>query len=319
MKNMRCWLIIATLLILIGCVIFAGVMTMFKWDFTKFQTTKFETNNYQITEDYKNISIIADVADIVFVPSETLKSSVVCYEQKNARHSVKVNNGTLEIEIVDTRKWYEHIGINFGTPKITVCIPQGEYGALSVKSSTGDVKIPEDFNFKSINISESTGDVTNGASALEEIKIKTSTGDICVENVSAGAIQLSVTTGKVTAESITCAGDFEVNVSTGKADLSNIACKNVISSGSTGDIRLKNVVAAEAFSIKRSTGDIRLDGCDASELFIETDTGDVSGSLLTEKVFITKADTGDVDVPKTITGGKCEIITDTGDIKIKIQ
>ena len=29
-----------------------------------------------------------------------------------------------------------------------------------------------------------------------------------------------------------------------------------------------------------------LDGSDAAELFITTDTGDVEGSLLTEKVFI---------------------------------
>ena len=53
-------------------------------------------------------------------------------------------------------------------------------------------------------------------------------------------------------------------------------------------------------------------------MFVETDTGDVTGSLLSDKVFITKSDTGSIDVPKTVTGGKCEITTDTGDIKIEI-
>lgn len=51
---------------------------------------------------------------------------------------------------------------------------------------------------------------------------------------------------------------------------------------------------------------------------MQTDTGDITGTLLTEKVFAAKADTGDVDVPKTATGGKCEIITNTGDIQIKV-
>lgn len=46
--------------------------------------------------------------------------------------------------------------------------------------------------------------------------------------------------------------------------------------------------------------------------------GNVKGTLLTNKVFITHTDTGRVNVPKTVTGGKCEINTDTGNIKIDI-
>ena len=51
---------------------------------------------------------------------------------------------------------------------------------------------------------------------------------------------------------------------------------------------------------------------------MRTHTGDVSGNLLSDKVFITETDTGRIDVPKTTTGGKCEIKTDTGDIRISI-
>ena len=45
----------------------------------------------------------------------------------------------------------------------------------------------------------------------------------------------------------------------------------------------------------------------------------VGGTLLSDKVFITDTTTGDVDVPKTTTGGKCEITTTTGDIEIDIE
>lgn len=82
--------------------------------------------------------------------------------------------------------------------------------------------------------------------------------------------------------------------------------------------KIINVIATEKFSIKRSTGDVTFDGCDATEIFVETDTGNVKGSLLTDKVFIAQTDTGRVDVPKTVNSGKCEICTDTGDIKIDI-
>ncbi len=318
-KKTKIWLIIAASLVLVGGVIWGGVMTMFQWDFTKLSTVKYETNGYEINEDYKNISIVTNTADIVFVPSEDSKTSVVCHEQKHMKHSVAVQDGALVIELDDTRKWYEFIGINFGTPKITVYIPQGESGALLVKASTGDVEIPKEFKFESIDISESTGNVTSYASASAAIKIKTSTGDIRVENTTAGMLDLSVSTGAITVSNVTCEGDVKIHVSTGKTNMSDIACKSVISSGNTGDISLKNVIAAESFSIQRSTGDVRFDGADAAEIFVETDTGSVTGSLLTEKVFITQTDTGRINVPKTTAGGKCEITTATGDIKIAVS
>ncbi len=318
-KITKIWLIIATSFMLIGCIIFVGVMSILKWDFTKLSTGKYETNNYEITENFNNISIITDTADILFVPSENQKASVVCHEQKNMKCSVTVQNGKLVIEIVDTRKWYEYIGISFGTPKITVYIPQGEYGALLVKSSTGNVEIPKEFKFENIDISESTGNVTNCASASENIIIKTSTGNIRVENVSANTLDLSVSTGGVTVSNVTTEGDVKIKVSTGKTHLTDIECKNVVSNGNTGAISLKNVIVAEKFSIERSTGDVKFDGCDAAEIFVETDTGDVTGTLLSDKVFVVETDTGNVDVPKTVTGGKCEITTSTGDINISIK
>ena len=318
-KGTKLWLFVATSLILIGLIIFVGIMTILKWDFTKLSTSKYETNYYEFNENYSNISIVTDTADIVFAVSEDLKSSVECYEQKNVKHSVTVKDDSLVIKVVDTRKWYEHIGIHFGTPKITVYLPKNEYTSVVIKESTGDIQIPKDFKFESVDISTSTGDVKCYASASGSIKIKASTGDIRVENISAGSLELSVSTGDVTASSISCQGDVKVNVSTGDTKLTDIACKNVISSGSTGDISLKNVIAIEKFSIKRSTGDVKFNGCDAAEIFVKTDTGDVIGTLLSGKEFIVKTDTGDKQIPQSETGGKCEITTDTGDIKIGIK
>ena len=317
-KTIKIWLIVAVVLMLIGCIMFAGVMARLNWNFASLSNDQHETNEYQLSEDFRSISIVADTADIVFVPSENTTSRVVCYEQANQKHSVTVKDDVLVIEVVDERKWYEYIGFNFGDSKLTVYLPEGEYGALSIESDTGDVEISNDFQFESVEISEHTGDVTNYASASGEMKIKTTTGDIRVEDVSAGALALSVSTGRVTASNITCAGDVTVNVSTGKAFLTDVVCKGVTSRGNTGDISLKNVIASGTFSIERSTGDVELEGSDAAEIFVTTDTGDVKGTLLSEKVFIVQTDTGRVIVPNSMAGGRCEITTDTGDIKISI-
>ena len=64
-------------------------------------------------------------------------------------------------------------------------------------------------------------------------------------------------------------------------------------------------------------GDVEFNGCDADEIYVKTNAGNVTGSFLSNKVFIVDTDTGSVDVPKTETGGRCEINTHTGDIKIK--
>lgn len=317
-KATKVWLIIAALLVLIGCILFAVVMTTLKWDFKKLGTVKYETNTYEISEAFDGISINTDTADIVFAISNDGKCRVECYEDEDTKHSVSVENNMLVIS-VNSKAWYDYIGFHFGSPKITVYLPKTQYDSLLIDESTGDVEIPKEFMFKDVDISLSTGDVDFCASASEMIKIKASTGDICVENISADSLDLLVSTGKITVSGVTCEGDVTVGVSTGKTYLSDIACKSVISSGSTGDISLENVIAAEKFSIERSTGDVKFVGSDADEIFVKTSTGDVTGSLLTDKVFNAQADTGDVDVPKTATGGRCEINTNTGDIEITVK
>ena len=318
-KTTKAWLIAAASLVIIGCILFAVVMSVTGRDRSKLSTARYETNTYKISEPFSALSLTTDTADIVFAPSDDGKCRVECYEEEHAKHSVSVENNTLTVSINDQRSWDEYIGFTFDSPKITVYLPDTEYGALSIQESTGNVEIPEEFTFESIDISASTGSVDLGASAQDAVRIGTSTGDIQVENISAGSLELSVSTGEVTVSDVKCSGDITVSVSTGKSHLNYVSCQSVISTGTTGDIYLDNVISAVKLSIKRSTGNVSFDSSDAADIFVRTDTGNITGSLLTDKVFITASDTGSVEVPGTVTGGRCEIDTDTGNIKIKID
>lgn len=318
-KVTKKWLVAAVCLVIIGSVIFAAAMTAYKWDFTKLGTVRYETATHSISEDFADIAIDTDTADIIFALSDDGMCKVICYEQENEKHSVEVRDGTLSIDVVCEKEWYEYIGVNFGTPRITVYLPESEYSSLCIKESTGDIKIPAEFEFESIDITASTGDVENYACASGAVTIETDTGDIRVKDISAAELKLSVSTGKVVVDSVTCEGNIEINVSTGDAQLTDARCKDFLSNGNTGDLILENVIAAGNFSIERSTGDVKFDNCDAGEIFIETDTGDVTGSVLSDKIFITETSTGDVNVPESISGGRCEITTSTGDIKIDVR
>ena len=159
----------------------------------------------------------------------------------------------------------------------------------------------------------------NSGSVSGAASIQTATGDIRAEHTSADALNLTVTTGAVHVSDVTCQNDLTVSVSTGKAYLRNVSCGTLLSTGSVGSIALDHVTAANQISIERSTGHVELAACDASELHLKTDTGDVTGSLLSDKIFFAESDVGSVDVPKTTTGGVCEIRTDTGKIAITIN
>lgn len=317
-KKTKIWLITATALVSLGLLLFLTVMSINGWDFNKVSTEKMQTKTHEISQTFTSVAIETDTADVRIVKAVDGVSKVVCYEEEKNTHTVSVESGVLTVKEIDERAWYEHIGIQFSQPTVTLYLVEAGYTALTVKGSTGDVQI-QDFRFDSVDVSISTGDVKAYASVSGLMKIKTSTGDIDVENTSAGGLELSVSTGEIELDSVAVASGLKIDVHTGEAELFNVSCKTLTSSGSTGGMTLHNVIVSETMSIKRSTGDIQFEACDAGEIFIKTDTGYVKGSLLSEKDFVAKSDTGTVKVPSTHTGGKCEISTDTGDIKISIK
>ena len=279
--------------------------------------TDHKNTEHEINEEFKNISVTSDFASVVFEASDA-GSTVTCYENDSLKHNVKVEDGTLYIEMQDTRKWYEHIGMRFDTPKITVAMPAGEYGTLTVKNKVGNVESSAGHSYSGIDISLTTGNVTNRSSSKGLVKIKASTGNVCIENISAGALDISVTTGAVTVRSVNCEREISHTATTGRMSLDGVGCASFTSNSDTGKISLSDVIAKECVRIDRSTGSVEFDRCDAGEIYVKTDTGNVSGTLLTDKIFLASSDTGKVQVPKTSAGGRCEITTATGGIKIEI-
>ena len=207
-RSTKAWLITALSMTMAGFVVFGGIMAMIKFDFTKLSTIKYETNIYEISEEFESISVITNTANVSFVISEESKCTVECYEQTKLNHSVSVTDGKLAIEAVDSRHWYDNISINFDEPQITVYLPKGEYNTLEVKSSTGSVEIAKDFSFERIDVSAGTGNVANHASASGDIKLRASTGNISVGSVTAASLSLSVSTGNVTASDVAKAVGF---------------------------------------------------------------------------------------------------------------
>lgn len=306
-KKTKIWLILAAAMMFSGLVmyfVFVGNVTM-------------KTNTHVVKGYFQSVIIDSDVANVAVLPSTDGTCRVVCYEREIAIHNVFTYDNTLWIKAVDNRSLLEHLLIGFERPQITVYIPQEEYSWLCIKGETGDVEVGEGLNFGTVEVSRSTGDVKCIGTASYTMQINTTTGDISVQNVLTEELELSVTTGDITLSDIICVKAV-VNINTGDVHAQGINCQNLVSDGSTGDICLNDVIAENKILIDRSTGDVFLGSSDAAEIVINTTTGDVEGVLRTDKVFVVTTNTGIVDVPKSITGGKCEINTTTGNIRFII-
>lgn len=318
-KRFKISLITAAVLVLVGLLIIGIALCTFDGELSAFGTETYETNSYEIAEPFHTVSVQTDTADLVLARSEDDRCHVICYESEKEKHEVSVTDGVLKVTAEDTRAWYEYIGVNFQTTKITVYLPEGAEPVLYVKESTGDVTIPSELRLQAADISVSTGHVTCHASVSEALCVQATTGDIAISGVSADRLELSVSTGNITVSDLVCAGDVTVHVSTGKATLQELSCRTLTSTGSTGDLILQHVTASEHFLLERSTGDVRFDRCDAAEITVQTSTGEVTGSLLSEKVFVVHTGTGAVEVPDSINGGPCKITTQTGNVKITLS
>ena len=318
-KGRKIWLIVATVLVLAGAVLFVLALQMARFDFAKLGGVEYTTNTYTVTEEFDGVWIDTNTADVKLCPSEDGTVCVETTDREKLYHSVEVKEGVLNVRLEDERKWYDHIRFfDIGKEQVTVYLPSEEYKALTVSISTGDVEIPENFSFEQISVKGTTGDVSCRASVSDSLTIQVTTGAVRVENASVGAMSLTTSTGRITVSSVDCAGDVSLKVGTGRTTVEKLTCRTLSSVGDTGSLNLKEVIASGSFSIERDTGDVTFDRCDASQLVVETSTGDVTGTLLSDKIFFAESDTGRIDVPNSMVGGSCEITTDTGDIRLSV-
>lgn len=314
---MKAWIIIALVLVVVGGVMFTAALASAGWDFSALSTVKYKTVTHEPSGDFDSIFVQATSADVQILPAEDGNTKVVCTDAENVNYDVSIADGKLTVVRVDARKWYERIGIGFGAPAIKVYLPNEEY-SLTVELRTGNVEIPAGISLADACVTGSTGDVRVSASVSGMLSIDIDTGNVFVFDNAVGALEVSNSTGSISLSKVAVEGDVSLELSTGDTGLADVTCANLTSTGSTGDVWMENVIASGKMSITRSTGDVEFESCDAAEISMKTTTGSVEGSLLTDKIFMAKSSTGDIEVPRTTSGGVCDITTSTGDIEIDV-
>lgn len=312
-------IIVSCSLVVAGLLVGTVGILMLNFDFSKLSTQSYEEKSFQTELPFSSVSIDQRTANISFTLSEDELCHIYYTESENMPLCIGVENDTLTITQEDHRKWYHHIGIFWQDPNISIALPKAEYQALRIKASTADVELPNAFTFESAEIKLSTGDIAFHANVQNTLSIQTDTGDVHISDSLSKQLTVETSTGDVTLSSMQIEGELRCTTDTGKVKFTQINCNDLICKTDTGDMTLQSVIIANKGFFEADTGDIEFRACDAAELEIKTSTGDVLGTLLSPKIFMTKSSTGDIRVPQSLTGGKCQITTSTGDIEISIQ
>ncbi|GEM_PF-2098633 len=244
-KSKKIWIILASACIILGCAAAGAAAAYVGFDFTTFNSVQLDKKTYTITESFENIELQSAGCDVVLLPAKKDTCEIVCAESDAITHNVSVENDTLKIVRTDTRKWYEKIGVFFGTSNITVCIylPEKTYDILRISSEEGNIALT---------------------------------------------------------------GSLSLN----KAELN----------ASSGDITVKNTIAKEKLFVKSTSGNVSLESCDSKDIVIETTSGDVNGSLRSEKNFAATTKSGDTSLPDSRSSSQtCTVSTTSGDIRFAIE
>ena len=291
---------------------------------------------YPVAEPFTALEIHAIDGDVRLLPSTDGKCRVECMENEEQTHRVEVRGSTLYVE----RQLRNRVGVTFSPIErdyIRIYLPESDYEKLILETSSGDVECPAEFSFGEASVSTSSGDVafrsgvegaltvsaTSGevevsGVSLGSLSISAASGDIRLKGVDAGDLSLSAVSGDIALKEATLSGEGRLNTSSGDLRLENVSCASLALESSSGTKYLTDVLVSGELRSESTSGDLTLLRCDAASLYLRATSGEVRGSLRTEKVFFTDTSSGSVKVPQSMSGGKCEIHTTSGDIKLTV-
>lgn len=312
-------LTVAAMAVVLGITLITVAAISTRFDIKKMTGDDMEIKEHVLIEKIESIKADISTASFSILSSENGECRVECTEKKYVTFDVTVENGVLIITQNYERPWYDFLSLSFISPEVKVFIPKGEFGALTLNSSTGNVIISNDFTFEKIHITATTANIAISAPTKSSVSIETSTGAITLDGIKADSASVSTTTGRIILSNSEIEKAVNVKATTGAVKLQNSSCHDVTAKVTTGSLSFSSFTARGDIEASSSTGNVRFDSSDGENITVKTTTGSVTGSLNSEKFFITDTSTGKVSVPETRSGGDCRISTTTGNIDITLK
>lgn len=271
---------------------------------------------YDISDFFDDIFVSVINADIKVKVSENGEYGVEFFGEEAEEPTVSVQNNTLSVISNEQNRFFNKFMSSDAV--ITITLPERKFSELSVSSKSGDISVLPGLEFERAKCENVSGNIKIESQATKKCKLKTVSGDItCSFLENSGSIDIKTVSGSISLTAVKSAS-LQLRSTSGdillsKAELSSELYADSIS----GNISFKEI-KADSINAKTTSGDISLIKSDASSLLFKSSSGDISGSLLSEKRFTAQSTSGDIRVPGSSGGGTCEARTISGDIKFTI-
>ncbi len=258
--------IIAGLMILAGILIVGGALLLAGGDFSVINTSgeTYVDKEYVCRGEIDSISIDESSNGVIF-ESADVKNVIVKYcESDKVKYDITEKNAQLTV-IKDT-KFSISWGINLKDTKVTVLVPKTFAGDITVKSSSGSIKIA-DASANKVDLNHSSGSIELiNISIADKLEAVNTSGSIKLENVTAKSVDLSNTSGSVTITNVNAADSANVKTSSGSIKLDRLKAG--------GNITLKCTSGSVKGSICGKESDFSISaGCTSGSCNLENSSG----------------------------------------------
>lgn len=301
----RAFLITAFVLILAGGLLFLFALSRVGFDVQKLGSKAYETEEISLAESFTSIK--TDLMDCTLImnddPWDKNRAVVTC--SADAPVTLTVERGVLTVTQKDTRPWYRRIGFFvFGGASVELYLSRDLCPDLHAESLSGDVRVGSLVPFGSAKVKTVSGEIVWNGAAADKLEVRTTSGDISLYKASVpGGITADTTSGDVVLNDCGTENTLFVHTTSGDIQFKNIASKGPLTvetvSGQTkaegvtvggvtnlkstsGDFLLGDFIVNETCHIKTTSGDVHFLRSSAEDFRVQTVSGDVTGTLLTE-------------------------------------
>ena len=270
-----------------------------------------------IEQNFKNISIDVSSSRLFLKPAKDGICKAVWEKGAKFCALAEVKEDTLYIRTPDKKEENGIENNSFKDAEITLYIPVREYGRFELTAFSEEIYVSGAFTFESLKITNKFSYIICVGFTANTVELNMDSGYIRTIYISSRDINLSAVSGDVVFERSE-AKKITVKTVSGDVSVCNAKLDGLVAETSSGDVKLTEVTAENGLELQTSSGDVIFDRSDAKEITVHTASGEVRGSLLSDKVFVCKSSSGKINVPGTVTGGKCSVETDSGDINLVI-
>ena len=206
--------------------------------------------------------------DVKIIRSDNEKFRITYYEsEKSTCRFDQSADGRLRISRHNERRWHFFFwGFNLKDHSTTIEIPASFIGDISIKQTSGDLRISgtklkgditatltsgdvilSDMTAGRLDLVQTSGDLKLSDSTFADLSVQHTSGSIDVSRTQAESLRLSSVSGDIGGEEIRVTADVYVKTTSGDIEFSELTTAGTLSCHSTsGDIRLRSTACGDA-------------------------------------------------------------------------